>query len=316
MKVLRNTRLWTTALITLMFGILTGCTSFKRHDPSPVGTFYPDHPIQSVYFTKDNFFHSENKISFSHPVKIKAVGIMTWNSLTGQKSEVAILESPQLDHLPEDYWIKTEGNYYANIDWLQANGRIAYSGSKSSGEYFLEGIARLLTSPIVIILVLIVIVISIVIRSNTNKSISHKKSYSGYSSDSYSSDSYSSSSVSYDTNDNSEDSYAGDSDRENDEGKISLSGSAGNDTKVDVNFSIRIVGDDGDPVSGVKVTVSENVLLGHASESEYTDRDGWVSFGWNTIMENFYDVSVYVEGTKVGRYTFRDGDSTSFVYPT
>ena len=82
-----------------------------------------------------------------------------------------------------------------------------------------------------------------------------------------------------------------------------------------INFSIRVVDNDSDPVSGVTVTVSENVLLGHANESETTDGDGWVSFCWETILENFYDVTVYVGGTEVGRYTFYDGDSTSFVYP-
>jgi hypothetical protein len=138
MKVLQNTPLWKIALIILMLGMLTNCTSFERHNPSPVGIFYPNQPIQGVSFMKDDFFHSENRISFSHPVKIKSVGIMTWNSLTGEKSEVALLESPQLDHLNGDFYINTDGDYYANITWLKTKGRIEYTGNKTSGDYFWE----------------------------------------------------------------------------------------------------------------------------------------------------------------------------------
>jgi hypothetical protein len=46
------------------------------------------------------------------------------------------LISPKLDHLSGDYWISTDGDYYATISWLQANGRIEYTGYKTSSEYF------------------------------------------------------------------------------------------------------------------------------------------------------------------------------------
>ena len=123
--------------IILIFSFFTGCTTFERYDPSPVGTFYPYQPIQGVSFTKDDFWNSENRISFSQPAEIKAVGKMTWNSLTGHYYEVALI-SPKLDHLPGDYWINTDGDYYATIAWLQTRGRIEYTGSKTSGEYFWE----------------------------------------------------------------------------------------------------------------------------------------------------------------------------------
>ncbi len=162
-----------------------GCTSFKRHDPSPVGIFYLNHPIQGEYFTKDDFFHSENKISFSQPVIIKAEGIMTWNSLTGQKTKVALFH-PKLDHRPNDFWIDTDGDYYVNIAWLKAHGRIVYTGFKTSGDYFWEGVASFLTSPFGVILVLIVLgfFIYVILR----KPIHQKNSYVNYNTDSYNSE--------------------------------------------------------------------------------------------------------------------------------
>jgi DnaJ-domain-containing protein 1 len=132
---IRNTRLLKTALITLMLGLLTGCTTFKLDDPSPFGTFYPNQPIRHVSFTKNDFWNSNNVISFSKPAEIKAVGKMTWNSLIGNYYETALI-SPKLDHLSGDYWISTDGDYYATISWLQANGRIEYTGYKTSASYF------------------------------------------------------------------------------------------------------------------------------------------------------------------------------------
>lgn len=137
MKVLQNTKVWAIALITLILGMSTGCIKFKRHDPSPVGTFYPNHPIQGIYLTKDNIWKSDNKISFSQPAEIKAVGKMTWNSLIGNYYETALI-SPKLDHLPGDYWIHTEGDYFIRVDWLRANGRVVYTGTKTSTDYFWE----------------------------------------------------------------------------------------------------------------------------------------------------------------------------------
>lgn len=122
----------------LMLTLLIGCQSFERYNPSPVGTFYPNEPIQGVELTKNDFFWSTHRISFSQPVKIAAVGIMTWDNLNGKKSEVALLKSPKLDHLPGDHYMDTEGDYYANITWLKYNGRIEYTGYRTAGDYFWE----------------------------------------------------------------------------------------------------------------------------------------------------------------------------------
>lgn len=203
MKLVRNTNFLGTILISITLCILTSCTKFKRDDPSPVGMFYPNQPIQGVYFTKDSWDNKENKISFSQPAEIKAVGMMTWNSLMGNYYETALL-SPKLDHLPGDYWMSTDGDYYATISWLQANGRIEYTGSKTSGDYFWESFARFLTSTFGIIIEIILLIIGIVIlRSRASTSTSVKSSSSSSSGGSYSSNSdssYSSYSSEYDSN--------------------------------------------------------------------------------------------------------------------
>lgn len=141
--------------VLLLTSVLTGCTSFKKHDPCPVGMFYPSEPIRGVYFPKADFFQTDTKISFSQPVKISEVGIMTWNSLTGNKSEVARLESPQLEHLPGDFYIGTEGDYYASISWLREHGTIVYNGYETTGESFWKSITGFFGTVWGIILVLL-----------------------------------------------------------------------------------------------------------------------------------------------------------------
>ena len=127
---------WKFFSLILLINLLTACEKFKRDDPSPVGIFYPNRPIRGVNATKVGFLKSHKTISFSKPAEIKAVGKMTWNSLMGDYNETAII-SVKLDNLPGDNWGNgTEGDYYATISWLQNNGRIEYTGSKTSGDYF------------------------------------------------------------------------------------------------------------------------------------------------------------------------------------
>lgn len=185
-----------------MVCMLTGCEIFKRDDPSPVGIFYPNQPIQGVELTKADFWDSKNIISFSEPVEIKAVGKRTRNSLIGDYYRTALI-SPKLDHRQGDYWIGTDGDYYATISWLQSNGRIEYTGSKTSSDYFWEGVGSFLTSTfgIVIEIVLIIIIAFSIFRRRASKSssISLKTTSSSYDGGSYSSDSYSSYSSEYDS---------------------------------------------------------------------------------------------------------------------
>lgn len=111
--------------------MLTSCTTFKRDEPSRIGMWYPNYPIQNVEMTQDNFWKSEGRVNFGGgPVKISAVGKMTWNSLTGNYYETALLEI--------NFSNGSSGHYYATTSWLQKNGRIEYTGSKTSEDYFWE----------------------------------------------------------------------------------------------------------------------------------------------------------------------------------
>jgi hypothetical protein len=172
MKGLKSNRFLGTALVLLMLGMFTGCTTFKRDDPSPVGTFYPYQPIRHVSLMKDDFWNSNNLISFSKPAEIKAVGKMTRNSLIGNYYETALI-SPKLDHLSGDYWIGTEGDYYATISWLQANGRIEYTGYKTSASYFWESGWGSLTKVLILIISIYIgyLIIKSFIKANEKKRI-------------------------------------------------------------------------------------------------------------------------------------------------
>lgn len=186
--------------MTLMLVMFVGCASYERYNPSPVGIFYPNSTIQYV-FMEDNSLRNHVIISFSRPVKIKSVGIMTNYNSSIKECEVALLETPTLDHLPGDY-ISTSGNFFAPTIVLKTFGRIEYTGSKTSSVYFWEGVGSFLTSTIGVILVIIVLAFTIyfIVRKS-----SHESSYRGYSSSSgsYSTSSYSSGSStnSHHTND-------------------------------------------------------------------------------------------------------------------
>ncbi len=108
-------------IILIMLSLLTSCVKFKRYDPSPIGTYYPNQSIR-VTCTKDDWNNSEHTITLSGPVEIKAVGKMTWNSLMGNYQETALIQ----------------GDYFLTTSFLQANGRIEYTENKTSAQYFWE----------------------------------------------------------------------------------------------------------------------------------------------------------------------------------
>lgn len=72
------------------------------------------------------------------------------------------------------------------------------------------------------------------------------------------------------------------------------------------SFSVRVVYDDGDGASGIKVFVSFGLLGGHSEE--YTDSDGWAEF------DNYGNESgsIYIDGSEIGEYDLSDGSSYSF----
>lgn len=82
---------------------------------------------------------------------------------------------------------------------------------------------------------------------------------------------------------------------------------------MNISFSIRIIDKYGNPLVYEDVIASENTLL-FKEESKDTNSDGWVKFNWETAFENYYDISVFVRRKNIGRHSFSDGDSASFVY--
>jgi len=171
MKVLRNTRLWKTALTSLMLVILVGCASYDRYDPSPVGTFYPNSTIQYV-FMEDNSLRNHVVISFSQPVKIKSMGIMKNYNSSIKECEVALLESPILNHLPGD-WHTDCKNFFAPTPVLKSFGRIEYTGYKTSASYFWESGWGSLTKILILIISVYLgyLIIKYFIKENEKKQV-------------------------------------------------------------------------------------------------------------------------------------------------
>lgn len=179
-----------------MLFMIMGCASYERYNPSPVGVFYPNSTIQYV-FMEDNSLRNHVIISFSQPVKIKSLGIMTNYNSSIKECEVALLESPKLDHLPGDY-ISTSDNFFAPTRVLKFFGRIEYTGTKTSSDFFWEGVGSFLASTfgIVLDIILIIIIAISFYKRRGSKSSTISSSYNG---GSYSSDSYSSYSSEYDS---------------------------------------------------------------------------------------------------------------------
>lgn len=66
----------------------------------------------------------------------------------------------------------------------------------------------------------------------------------------------------------------------------------------DISFSIRVVNDEGDPVEGVKVTVSFDGIF-HGVGEDFTDDDGWAQFE-SSSMHHVATGKVYLGDEEVG----------------
>lgn len=81
------------------------------------------------------------------------------------------------------------------------------------------------------------------------------------------------------------------------------------------SFSVKIVDEDGEPKSGVEVSVSYMGILS-GFEDKYTDEDGWVTFHKGDNVLGGRDVGVdklYVNGELVKDDFYpEDGDTMSF----
>lgn len=73
-------------------------------------------------------------------------------------------------------------------------------------------------------------------------------------------------------------------------------------------FSIRVVNSDGNPKSGIRVTVDYGLFSGQ--DTKYTASNGWVSF--NNLDGDLTHGEVYIDGVSQGTVRTHSGDSHSF----
>ncbi len=77
----------------------------------------------------------------------------------------------------------------------------------------------------------------------------------------------------------------------------------------DINYSIRVINEDGDPEEDARVKVT--YIVSH--ETGDTDEDGWVQFNTTSITNQTVDVEVSINGDSVGKLEeVGDGDTFSF----
>ncbi|MBI1729324.1 hypothetical protein HYR53_01715 [Candidatus Acetothermia bacterium] len=75
-----------------------------------------------------------------------------------------------------------------------------------------------------------------------------------------------------------------------------------------INFSIRVVDEDGEGVSGKRVTVHYDLTI----DEDYTNDDGWVEFGKDNMLEPSAKAAVYIDSDNVGDINAYNGDTFSF----
>ena len=71
------------------------------------------------------------------------------------------------------------------------------------------------------------------------------------------------------------------------------------------SFEVRVVNDDQDGISHVRVTLEFTDLTRGMSAAEYTDSDGVAYFSGYDEGE----VEVYIDGSSYGRYEYENGGS-------
>ena len=72
-----------------------------------------------------------------------------------------------------------------------------------------------------------------------------------------------------------------------------------------MSFEVRVVNDDQDGLSGVRVKLEFTNPTRGMSDPEYTGSDGSAYFGGYDDG----DINVYIDGSDYGSYYYRDGDS-------
>jgi uncharacterized GH25 family protein len=75
-----------------------------------------------------------------------------------------------------------------------------------------------------------------------------------------------------------------------------------------INFSIRVVNNDGKGVKGIKVFIN----YGMTHHQDTTDGDGWVKFNKDQFLHSSASGEVYINSRSQGQYSFSDGATYSF----
>jgi hypothetical protein len=79
----------------------------------------------------------------------------------------------------------------------------------------------------------------------------------------------------------------------------------------DIEFSIRVVDDDGEGVADVEVSIHYSL----DDEQDTTDEDGWVTFDQSHEFQDVVYAKVYVDGVFMGEIAAEDGDTFSYTKP-
>ena len=77
---------------------------------------------------------------------------------------------------------------------------------------------------------------------------------------------------------------------------------------MSMDISVRVVDDEGNGQSGLRVTLDFGMMYGQSTE--FTDDDGWANF---EIGGDYDTCTIFIDGDNYGDHSVEDGESFSFV---
>lgn len=80
-----------------------------------------------------------------------------------------------------------------------------------------------------------------------------------------------------------------------------------------VNFSIKVVDQNGSSLSGMRIELYATPLLDPWHDSLYTDDDGWAYGEYDDCIScSSVSLNVVIDGEEMGEHYFPDGSTKSF----
>jgi len=76
------------------------------------------------------------------------------------------------------------------------------------------------------------------------------------------------------------------------------------------SLNVQVLGNDGDPVEGVKVKIVIDGVFSGGSLEEFTDSDGHAEFETAGDFESYRKLNIYVRGQSFGPYNIDDDTYT------